>query len=61
LMQGRTSLVIAHRLATVRRAHRIVVLDRGRIVEEGTHRELLERNGAYARLHALQFREEAVG
>jgi subfamily B ATP-binding cassette protein MsbA len=61
LMQGRTSLVIAHRLATVRRAHRIVVLDRGRIVEEGTHRELLERKGAYARLHALQFREEAVG
>ena len=61
LMQGRTSLVIAHRLATVRRAHRIVVLDRGRIVEEGTHRELIERKGAYARLHALQFREEAVG
>ncbi len=59
LMEGRTSLVIAHRLATVRRADRIVVLDAGRIVEEGTHRELLERGGTYARLHALQFQESA--
>jgi subfamily B ATP-binding cassette protein MsbA len=57
LMQGRTSLVIAHRLATVRRADRIVVLDAGRIVEEGTHRELLDRGGTYARLHALQFQD----
>jgi subfamily B ATP-binding cassette protein MsbA len=61
LMRGRTSLVIAHRLATVRRADRIVVLDGGRIVEQGSHRELLEREGIYARLHALQFHEEAVG
>jgi len=61
LMRGRTSLVIAHRLATVRRADRIVVLDEGGVVEEGSHRELLEREGVYARLHSLQFREEAVG
>ncbi len=57
LMKGRTSLVIAHRLATVRRADRILVLDGGRIVEEGTHHELLDRGGIYARLHALQFHE----
>ena len=57
LMEGRTCLVIAHRLATVRRADRIVVLDAGRIVEQGAHRELLVRGGIYARLHALQFQD----
>jgi len=55
LAAGRTTLVIAHRLATVRAAHRIVVLDRGRVVEEGTHADLLARRGAYAALHAMQF------
>jgi ATP-binding cassette subfamily B protein len=54
-MRGRTTLVIAHRLATVQRADRIVVLDQGRVVEQGTHAELLAENGVYARLAALQF------
>jgi subfamily B ATP-binding cassette protein MsbA len=55
LMKGRTTLVIAHRLSTVRRANRIVVLDGGRIVEEGSHAELLTREGLYRRLHDMQY------
>lgn len=60
LMEGRTSIVIAHRLATVRRVDRILVMDRGRIVERGTHAELAAASGLYARLAALQFREGAL-
>jgi subfamily B ATP-binding cassette protein MsbA len=56
LMAGRTSITIAHRLATVRGAHRIFVLDEGRIVESGTHVQLLAANGLYARLYKIQFR-----
>lgn len=59
LMHGRTTLVIAHRLSTVERAERIVVLDAGRIVESGTHAKLLSRGGVYASLHRMQFQEEA--
>jgi ATP-binding cassette subfamily B protein len=54
-MQGRTTLVVAHRLATVQKADRILVLDHGRLVEQGTHAELVSRGGIYARLAALQF------
>ncbi|MBI2823007.1 MAG: ATP-binding cassette domain-containing protein [Acidobacteria bacterium] len=58
LMRGRTTLVIAHRLSTVRRAGRIVVLERGRIAEQGTHQELIERGGQYGRLYRLQFHDD---
>jgi ATP-binding cassette, subfamily B, bacterial MsbA len=55
LMVGRTTLIIAHRLSTVEHADRVVVLDEGRLVEQGSHAQLLARGGLYARLHALQF------
>jgi ATP-binding cassette, subfamily B, bacterial MsbA len=61
LMRGRTTIVIAHRLSTVERAHRILVLDRGRIVEEGTHAELLDASGLYHRLYTRRFVDEAAG
>lgn len=56
LMQGRTTLVIAHRLSTIEHADRVVVLEAGRIVEQGSHAQLLQAQGLYARLHAMQFR-----
>ncbi len=55
LMQGRTTIVIAHRLSTIERVDSIAVLDAGRVVEQGTHAELLARNGIYAKLHRIQF------
>jgi ATP-binding cassette subfamily B protein len=60
LMRGRTTLVIAHRLATVQKASRILVLDGGRMVEEGTHQSLARAGGLYARLAELQFPAEAA-
>ncbi len=59
LMQGRTTVIIAHRLSTIRIAHRIAVLDGGRIAELGMHDQLMTRGGLYARLYEMQFREES--
>ena len=56
LMQGRTTLVIAHRLSTIEHADRVVAMEAGRVVEQGTHAQLLAAGGLYARLHAMQFR-----
>ena len=60
LMKGRTTLVIAHRLSTIERADRILVMDAGRIVERGSHRELLAQGGLYAHLHRIQFQQDAA-
>jgi ATP-binding cassette subfamily B protein len=60
VMRGRTTLVIAHRLATVQKAHRILVMDEGRIVEEGTHAALMAKGGLYRRLAEMQFTAEAA-
>jgi subfamily B ATP-binding cassette protein MsbA len=60
LMQGRTTIVIAHRLTTVHRADKIVVMDRGRVVDAGTHNELMSRGGIYRDLYELQFSDELV-
>jgi ATP-binding cassette subfamily B protein len=58
LMDGRTSIIIAHRLSTIRQVDRILVLHKGRLVEAGTHTELLALNGLYARLYELQYRDQ---
>lgn len=58
LMSNRTTLVIAHRLSTIEHADRIIVMQDGEIVEQGTHRELIHQDGIYGRLHAMQFREQ---
>jgi ATP-binding cassette, subfamily B, bacterial MsbA len=59
-MAQRTVIVIAHRLSTIRRANRILVMERGEIVQSGTHDDLLAQGGLYARLHELQFQESAT-
>ncbi|MBD5801180.1 Lipid A export ATP-binding/permease protein MsbA [Azoarcus sp. Aa7] len=61
VMSGRTTIVIAHRLSTIEKADVIMVMEQGRIVERGSHQELLARDGAYARLHAMQFAEQGEG
>ena len=61
IAQGRTVLVIAHRLSTVRRADRIITIDRGRLVEDGNHDELIRTGGRYATLHRLQAGLHEVG
>jgi ATP-binding cassette subfamily B protein len=60
VLHGRTSLIIAHRLSTIREADRILVMQRGQIVEDGTHQQLLQLNGLYAALYRRQFAEQAM-
>jgi ATP-binding cassette subfamily B protein len=60
LMEGRTSLVIAHRLSTIREADQILVINGGRIIERGTHRDLLAARGFYYKLYSSQFKGQAI-
>jgi ATP-binding cassette subfamily B protein len=57
LMQGRTSMVIAHRLSTIQKADKIIVLDKGEVKESGNHEELLQRQGYYAQLYQMQYKD----
>jgi ATP-binding cassette subfamily B protein len=59
-MEGRTSFVIAHRLSTIRDADQVLVIDGGRVVERGTHEELLTKHGVYQRLYTSQFKGQAI-
>ncbi|MCH5715326.1 hypothetical protein [Niabella hibiscisoli] len=58
LIQNRTSIIIAHRLSTIRKADKILVLDKGKLMEAGTHSELMAKGGFYASLHQMQFEKE---
>ena len=60
LMENRTTFIIAHRFSTVHHADRILVLEKGRIIQDGTHHQLIKQRGLYKQLYELQFREEVV-